>query len=58
MCADCRLTVRMISVELSIGKDTVLKIRIENLEMSKLCAKVVLKILSEYQKQQRFTSGG
>ena len=46
--ADCRLTVRMISEELSIGRDEVWKILTENLEMGKLCAKMVPKILSEY----------
>ena len=51
---DRRLTVRMIS-ELSIDRDIVWKILTENLEMRKLCAKMVPKILSEYQKQQRFT---
>ena len=50
-----RLTVRMIFEELSIGRDTVWKILTENLEMRKLCAKMIPKILSEYQKQQRFT---
>ena len=49
---DRRLTVRMISEELSIGRDTVWKILTENLEMRKLCAKMVPKIFSEYQKQR------
>ena len=51
---DCRLTVRMISEERSIDRDPGWKILTENLEMSKLCAKMVPKILSEYQKQRRF----
>ena len=51
---DRRLTVRMISEELFIGRDIVWKILTENLEMRKLCAKMVSKILSEYQKQQKF----
>ena len=53
--ADRRLTVRMICEELSIGRDTVWKILTENLKMRKLCAKMVPKILSKYQRQQRFT---
>ena len=52
---DRRLTVRMIYEELSIRRDPVWKILTENLEMRRLCAKMVPKILSEYQKQQRFT---
>ena len=45
----------MISEELFIGRDAVWKILTENLETRKLYAKMVPKILSEYQKQQRFT---
>ena len=52
---DHGLTVRMISEEFSIGKDTVWKILTKNLEMHKLCVKMVPKIPSDYQKQQRFT---
>ena len=47
-----RLTVRMIAEELSINKDTVWSIITENLEMCKVCAKMVPKLLSEDQKQQ------
>ena len=53
--ADHRLTVRMIAVELSINKDTVWSIITENLEMRKVCTKVVPKLLSEDQKEQRVT---
>ena len=53
--ADRRLTVRMIAEELSINKDTVWSIITENLEMRKVCAKMVPKLLSEDQKQQRVT---
>uniref|UniRef100_A0A8C4WUG0 Mos1 transposase HTH domain-containing protein n=1 Tax=Eptatretus burgeri TaxID=7764 RepID=A0A8C4WUG0_EPTBU len=53
---DRRLTVRMIAEELSINKDTVWSIITENLEMRKVCAKMVPKLLSEYQKQQRVTA--
>ena len=51
--ADRRLTVRMIAEQLSINKDTVWRIITENLEMRKVCAKMVPKLLSEDQKQQR-----
>ena len=53
--ADRRLTVKMICEELSIGRDAVWKILTENLKMPKLCAKMVPKILSKHQRQQRFT---
>ena len=53
--ADRRLTVKMISEKLSIGRDAVWKILIENLKMHKLCAKMVPRIFSEYQRQLRFT---
>ena len=42
-----RLTVWMIAEELSINKDTVWSIITENLEMRKVCAKMVPKLLSE-----------
>ena len=47
--------VRMIAEELSINKDTVWSIITGNLEMRKVCAKMVPKLLSEDQKQQRIT---
>ena len=50
--ADHRLTMRMIAEELSINKDTVWSIITENLEMRKVCTKMVPKLLSEDQKQQ------
>ena len=53
--ADRQLTVRMICDELSIGRDAVWKTLSENLKMRKLCAKMVPKIFSEYQRQQKFT---
>ena len=53
--ADRRLTVRMITEEVSINKDTVWSIITENLEMHKVCAKMVPKLLSDDQKQQRVT---
>ena len=48
--ADRRLMVRMIACELSINKDTVWSIITENLEMRKVCAKMVPKLLSENKK--------
>ena len=53
--ADRRLAVRMIAEELSMNKDTVWSIITENLEMRNVCAKMVPKLLSEDQKQQRVT---
>lgn len=50
---DNRLTIRMIADELSIGKDSVWKIITEELGKRKVCAKMVPKLLSEEQKQQR-----
>ena len=50
---DRRFTVQMIAEELSINKDTVWSIITENLEMRKVCAKMVPKLLSVDQKQQR-----
>ena len=41
-----RLTVRMFSEELSIGRDAVWKILTENLKMRKLCAKIWLQRFS------------
>ena len=48
--ADRRLTVRMIAEELSINKDTVWSIITENVEIRKVCTKMVHKLLSEDQK--------
>uniref|UniRef100_A0A8C4Q567 Mos1 transposase HTH domain-containing protein n=1 Tax=Eptatretus burgeri TaxID=7764 RepID=A0A8C4Q567_EPTBU len=53
--ADHQLTVWMIAEELSINKETVWSIITENLEMRKVCGKMVPKLLSEDQKQQRVT---
>ena len=44
-----------VAEELSINKDTVWNIITENLEMRKVCAKMVPKLLSEDKKQQRVT---
>ena len=53
--SDRRLMVRMIAKELSINKDTVCSVIIENLEMRKVYAKMVPKLLSKDQKQKRVT---
>lgn len=50
---DRRITVRMIAEELSISKDTVWAIITEDLQMRKVCAKMVPKILTEDQKGRR-----
>ena len=55
VCVDRRLMVRMIAEELSINKDTVWRIITENRKMRKVCEKMVSKLLSEDQKQQRVT---
>ena len=52
---DRQLTVRMIAEELSFNKDTVWGIITENIEMRKVCAKMVPKLLSEDQKERRVT---
>lgn len=53
---DRRLTVRMIAEELSISKDTVWTIITEDLEMRKVCAKMVPKILTDDQKEKRLSN--
>lgn len=50
---DRRLTVRMIADELSIPKTIVHEILTQNLEMKKLCAKIVPKLLTPEQKAKR-----
>ena len=51
--SDRRLTVRMISDELSLNRESVRTILLHDLGMQKVCAKMVSKILSEDQKQNR-----
>ena len=51
--SDHRLTVRMISDELSLNRESVRTILLHDLGMRKVCAKIVFKILSEDQKQNR-----
>ena len=48
--SDCQLTVRRIAEELGLGKSSVHTILMEHLEMKKVCAKTVLKLLTPEQK--------
>jgi len=50
MLSDHRLTVRMIAEELGLGKTSVHTILTEHLEMKKVCAKIVPKLLTPEQK--------
>jgi len=50
-----RLTVRKIAEQVSIDRETVRKILTEDLDMRKVCAKMVPKELTEEQKQRRVT---
>ena len=50
-----RLTVRSIAEQVNIDRETVKKILTEDLDMRKVCAKVVPKELTEEQKQRRVT---
>jgi len=51
--SDRRLTVRMIVEELRLGKSSVHTILTENLDMKKVCAKIVPKLLTPEQKMRR-----
>jgi hypothetical protein len=53
MFSDRQMTVRMIADELQIGKTSVYSILMEDLEMRKICAKIVPKLLTPEQKLQR-----
>jgi transposase-like protein len=53
---DCRLIVRSIAVQVNIDRETVREILTEDLDMRKVCAKMVLKELTEEQKQRRVFS--
>jgi len=48
-----RLTVRSIAEQVNIDRETVRNILTEDLDMSKVCAKMVPKELTEEQKQRR-----
>jgi len=50
---NCRLTFRSIAEEVDIDRETVRKILTEDLDMRKVCAKMVPKELTEEQKQRR-----
>jgi len=51
--SDRRLTVRMTAEELGLGKSSVHTILTEHLDMKKVCAKIVLKLLTPEQKLRR-----
>ena len=51
-----QLTVRSIAEQVNINRETVRKILTEDLDMRKLCAKIVPKELTEEQKQRRVTT--
>jgi len=50
------LTVRSIAKQVNIDRETVRKILTEDLDMRKVCAKMVSKELTEEQKQRRVFS--
>ena len=52
---NCRLTVRSIAQQVNIDRETVRKIFTEDLDMRKVCAKMVPEKLTEEQKQRRVT---
>jgi len=51
-----RMTVRSIAEQVNIDKETVMKVLTEDLDMRKVCAKMVPKELTEEQKQMRVFS--
>jgi len=55
VCENRRLTVRSIAEQVNIDRETVKKILTEDLDMRKVCAKMVPKELIEEQKQRRVT---
>jgi len=55
VCENCRLTVRSIAEQVNTDRETVRKILNEDLDMRKVCAKMVTKQLTEEQKQRRVT---
>ena len=56
MCENRRLTVRSIAEQVNIDRETVRKILTEDLDMKKVCAKMVPKELTEEQKRRRVFS--
>jgi len=55
VCENFRLTVRSIAEQVNIDRETVRKILTEDLDMRRVCAKMVPKKLTEDQKQRRVT---
>jgi len=53
---NCRLTVRSIAEQVNTDGETVRKILTEDLDMRKVCAKMVPKELTEEQKERRVFS--
>ena len=53
---NCRLTVRSTAEQVNIDRETVRKILTEDLDMRKVCAKMIPKELTEEQKQRRVTT--
>jgi hypothetical protein len=51
--SDCRMTVQMIADELQIGRTSVHSILTGDLEMRKICAKIMPKLLTPEQKLRR-----
>ena len=51
--SDRRLTVRMIADELRMDSERVWRIITEDLEIRKICAKMVPRLLNEVQKERR-----
>ncbi|XP_060774022.1 protein GVQW3-like, partial [Neoarius graeffei] len=49
---DRQLTVRLIAIELGMNRDSIWKIITEDLGMWKICAKMVLKLLNDDQKER------
>jgi transposase len=52
-CCDCQMTVQMIADELLNGETSVYSILMEDLEMTKICAKIVPKLFTHEQKLRR-----
>jgi len=55
VCENRRLTVRSIAEHVNIDRETVRKILTEDLDMRKMCAKMVPRELTEEQKQRKVT---
>nr|XP_012143528.1 PREDICTED: putative uncharacterized protein FLJ37770 [Megachile rotundata] len=53
--SDRRLSIRLIAQELNLTKSTIHSIVTEDLQMRKVCAKLVPKVLTEEQKERRVT---